>query len=99
MFNAATGFKPDGFLRLQSFTKHPVGEDGVHHCGEENFSRELENIVFVKRGTRYECRAEALAAVFESSPIILLGDEGDIVDDHEIEQTVDELCAVGTIIG
>jgi hypothetical protein len=25
-----------------------------------------------------------LAAVFESSPIILLGDEGNIVDKHEI---------------
>lgn len=75
-----------------------MGEDGVHHCWEEDFPGKLEKVVLVEGRTRHECGAETLAAVFKFSPVILLGYEGDIVDEHQIEQAVDELCAIGTTL-
>ena len=89
-------FDPDGFLGLQGLAEHPVREDGVDHDGEEDFLGELEQVVLVEGCAGDEGCADALAAVFKFTPIGFLGDEGDVVYHHEVEEAVDELCAVGT---
>lgn len=91
-------FEPDGFLRLERFAQHPVREDRIGHDGEEDFLGQLKEVRLCKGGAGDECSAQAVSAVFEGTPVVFLGDERDVVDEHEVEEGVDELCAVGSIV-
>jgi hypothetical protein len=94
---AAAVAEPDGFLRLQRFAEHPVRQDRVRHYGEEDLFGELQEVVLVERGAGHEGRADALAAVFEFAPVGFLGNEGNVVYHHQVEERVDELSAVGAM--
>jgi hypothetical protein len=58
---------------------------------------ELKKVVLVEGGTGYQCGSQAFSSVVQLAPVRFLRYEGDVVDELEVEEAVDDLCTVGTV--
>lgn len=75
---------PYGFLRLERFAQHPVRQYRVCHDGEEDLLRQLQKVILLEAVALDVCAAEAFASMLELAPVVLLGDERDVVNKEEV---------------
>lgn len=73
LYMATVGmFEPNGFLRLERLTKHPVGQDTVGHGWEENLLGQLKKVVLSKALARHEGGPKATASILKIAPVSFL---------------------------